>query len=58
MKISEIQELLNGCEVRSISMEGLVGCNRNKWFQNGTEIFPTDKQISKLWKEYLKDELG
>jgi nitrogen regulatory protein PII len=56
--IQDIKEALDGCEIRSITMEGVVGFNRGKCFRGGEEIFPTDKQIKRLWKEYLREELG
>ena len=58
MKIEDIQEMLNGYEVHSITMEGVVGYWNKKWHQGGYEIFPTDKQIRKIYKEYVKYELS
>jgi hypothetical protein len=54
----EILEMLNGCEVQSKSQKGVVGVYQEQFYKDGEELDLSDKQVKKLWKEYVKNELG
>jgi hypothetical protein len=58
MKVVEILEMLEGCEVQSTSQKGVVGIYKGNPYKNGEELDLSDKQLKKLWKEYVKNELG
>jgi len=57
MTTQEIYSELNGCEVNSLSLEGVVGIINGHVYRNGEEIHPTDPQMRKLWREYVHNEL-
>ena len=58
MKVVEILEMLEGCEVQSTSQKGVVGFYKGNAYKNGDELDLNDKQLKKLWREYVKNELG
>jgi len=51
-------EMLNGCEVHSIKHEGCVGIKGDRVYRNGEEIetLNTNKKVSYLWRNYVKQE--
>jgi len=58
MKKAEILEMLDGCEVQSLSQEGVVYCLKGVLYQDGDVLDLTEKEIKKLWREYVKQELA
>ncbi len=58
ISIEEIKEMLNGCEVQSISQEGVVGFSKGNFYMDSDILDLSEKEIQKLWKEYLKNELN
>jgi len=56
--VTDITNDLNGCEVDSISQEGVVGINNGKFYMNGNELKLSNDAVLTLWDEYVENELG
>lgn len=59
-KLQYIQQQLNGCEVQSLSQEGVVGINKGRAYRDGEDISDTlsEEDWNDLWIEYLENERG
>jgi hypothetical protein len=58
MTTKEIKKELEGCEVISLSNEGVVGIYNGKVYRSGVEIKMKVRDWYQLWKEYVQQELG
>ena len=54
----ELLKLLNGCEVLSLKYATCVSIKGDEVISDGKVIdtLDTDKKVSKIWKEYMKQE--
>jgi hypothetical protein len=57
MTVEEIQKQLNGCEVISLSCEGVVYVSNGKVIRDGEDITES-VDWQELWDEYTDNELG
>lgn len=50
--------LLNGCEVQSLTYEGCVAVKGNKVYRGGkvVDTLDTDEKVLELWSEYIRGE--
>lgn len=58
MTVEQILQTMNGCECNSLTFEGCVAVNNGELWMDGKKIKFTNRQIKRLWNEYMIEELG